>query len=256
AETRDFFAEHLEGAPPEQRALAQEELLVAEGSDWCWWYGPEHSTANDADFDALYRTHLANVYRALGQRPPDTFSQPIARLRLDVISTPPSAALFPRIDGRVSSYFEWMGAGNYCPVTRATTMQGQPPILQEIFYGRNEDRLFLRIDFCKQPPESLEEISLRLGLRNTVRSADVTMTFSQDPESGGIHCHLDAQQEPGATTSLGQAVFKKILELELSLAALGIQHNQSLQFQVSVWQERLPLESLPLEGWLSVPVPA
>ncbi|MBI2820552.1 MAG: glycoside hydrolase, partial [Acidobacteria bacterium] len=42
AETRDFFAEHLEGAPPEQRALAQEELLVAEGSDWCWWYGPEH----------------------------------------------------------------------------------------------------------------------------------------------------------------------------------------------------------------------
>src|SRR5258708_3679352 len=35
--------------------LAFESLLAAEGSDWCWWFGPEHSTANDAEFDALFR---------------------------------------------------------------------------------------------------------------------------------------------------------------------------------------------------------
>jgi alpha-amylase/alpha-mannosidase (GH57 family) len=28
----------------EARKLAYEELLIAEGSDWCWWYGPEHQT--------------------------------------------------------------------------------------------------------------------------------------------------------------------------------------------------------------------
>ena len=27
-------------------ALACEELLIAEGSDWCWWYGPEHDSDN------------------------------------------------------------------------------------------------------------------------------------------------------------------------------------------------------------------
>ena len=43
---------------------AQESLLAAEGSDWCWWFGPEHSTANDAEFDALYRKHLTGVYLA------------------------------------------------------------------------------------------------------------------------------------------------------------------------------------------------
>ena len=48
--------------------LAYEELLIAEGSDWCWWYGPEHDSANRAEFDQLYRSHLANVYRFLARR--------------------------------------------------------------------------------------------------------------------------------------------------------------------------------------------
>ena len=255
AEARDFFAERQAGAAAEQRALAQEELLVAEGSDWCWWYGPEHSTANDPDFDALYRTHLANVYRALGQRPPEIFSQPIARLRLDAISNPPVTALSPRIDGRSTSYFEWMGAGNYRPITRATTMHGQPPILRELFYGRDSERFFLRIDFCKEPPDSLENISLRLGIRNGDKSSDVAVNFSRDAATGRLTCQLSTEQELPAGASVGQAALGKILELELNLAALGIPAAESFEFQVSVWQERLPLESLPLEGWLSVPVP-
>jgi len=75
---RDFFAEHADAATPEQRELAYEELLIAEGSDWNWWYGPEHHTENDADFDELYRKHLSNVYIALGARPLEHLAQPIA----------------------------------------------------------------------------------------------------------------------------------------------------------------------------------
>ena len=51
--------------PEAQRQMAFEELLIAEGSDWCWWYGPEHDSANRPEFDQLYRSHLANVYRFL-----------------------------------------------------------------------------------------------------------------------------------------------------------------------------------------------
>ncbi|HSW50366.1 MAG TPA: glycoside hydrolase family 57 protein, partial [Bryobacteraceae bacterium] len=39
------------GLSPENRALALEELLIAEGSDWCWWYGPHHDSANRPEFD-------------------------------------------------------------------------------------------------------------------------------------------------------------------------------------------------------------
>ena len=30
------------GVPEDEAKLALEELLIAEGSDWNWWYGPEH----------------------------------------------------------------------------------------------------------------------------------------------------------------------------------------------------------------------
>src|SRR6185437_9236516 len=43
-------------------SAAYEALLAAEGSDWTWWFGPEHSTANDAEFDAFFRKLLGEVY--------------------------------------------------------------------------------------------------------------------------------------------------------------------------------------------------
>ena len=64
-------------SPKTMRELAYEELLIAEGSDWCWWYGPEHGSDNRPEFDQLYRDHLSNVYRALGEEPPAHLSRPI-----------------------------------------------------------------------------------------------------------------------------------------------------------------------------------
>jgi alpha-amylase/alpha-mannosidase (GH57 family) len=57
--------------PEAARKVAYEELLIAEGSDWNWWYGPEHGSANDAEFDSLYRKHLTGIYNALGEQAPD-----------------------------------------------------------------------------------------------------------------------------------------------------------------------------------------
>ena len=56
ARAREFYARQLArhksgeaNAPTdEQLSTAFDALLMAEGSDWCWWFGPEHSTANDA----------------------------------------------------------------------------------------------------------------------------------------------------------------------------------------------------------------
>ena len=39
-----------------------EEILIAEGSDWFWWYGDDHSSDHDREFDELFRRHLRNVY--------------------------------------------------------------------------------------------------------------------------------------------------------------------------------------------------
>lgn len=67
-DARDFFARKSSGPGTdiEKVKLAEQELWIAEGSDWCWWYGPEHSSAHDEAFDLLFRKHLSNIYHLLG----------------------------------------------------------------------------------------------------------------------------------------------------------------------------------------------
>ena len=67
-----------------------ESILAAEGSDWCWWFGPEHSTENDAEFDALFRKHLTGVYLALGRVPPEELASPIKRKPEHALQLPPT----------------------------------------------------------------------------------------------------------------------------------------------------------------------
>ncbi|MBI4459166.1 MAG: glycoside hydrolase, partial [Acidobacteria bacterium] len=256
SEARDFFAENQAAASPEQRALALEEILAAEGSDWNWWYGPEHSTANDPDFDELYRSHLANVYRALGQRPPEALAQPIARVRYRVISVSPEAAISPQIDGKVSNYFEWMGSGYYSPILRAGAMHGQAALMRELYYGRDAENFFLRIDF--HDPAFLQpgRVKLRVLFRGAAVPA-VAVNFISRNSGQGLGCEARTEGSGTAPSApLGQGVLEKILELQLPLADLGIQPDRALEFQATLWENDFPLESFPLEGWLAAPVPS
>jgi alpha-amylase/alpha-mannosidase (GH57 family) len=114
AEAREVLQEAAAGMAADAHAQAAEELLVAEGSDWFWWYGDDRSSDHDRDFDDLFRRHLRNVYSLAGRAVPDA-------LFLTNITTEPSAAgalaplalLTPRVDGEETSYFEWLGAGRF-----------------------------------------------------------------------------------------------------------------------------------------------
>jgi alpha-amylase/alpha-mannosidase (GH57 family) len=70
SQARTVFDERAPFLPAAARDQAYEELLIAEGSDWFWWYGDDHSSDQDRDFDELFRRHLRNAYEALGLEPP------------------------------------------------------------------------------------------------------------------------------------------------------------------------------------------
>lgn len=53
--------------------LAWKQIYVAEGSDWFWWYGD-----NQADFDRLFRLHLANFYAIIGKDIPAYLKRPLS----------------------------------------------------------------------------------------------------------------------------------------------------------------------------------
>ena len=202
-----------------QRTLAYEELLIAEGSDWCWWYGPEHDSANRPEFDQLYRIHLANAYRALGLAPPEELSRPILHAEAREVRERPLAAIRPEIDGEVTSYFEWLGAGVVRADSRGGAMHGERFPLHALFYGSDGEALFLRLDFDEEiDPERLEV---------RVKSASHEVRLTGD----GF-------------------VYRHVLEARVPLQHLGCAPGGEVRFQVSLWEDGLPRDAIPRHGWI------
>ena len=59
------------GVTSESAPAAFRALYAAEGSDWFWWLGDDQNSGSDAEFEALFRSHLTAVYRCLGLDPPE-----------------------------------------------------------------------------------------------------------------------------------------------------------------------------------------
>ncbi|MDO8506143.1 MAG: glycoside hydrolase family 57 protein [Candidatus Limnocylindria bacterium] len=77
ARTRRFAAEQwgaLTAMPPAVRRA----LMVAEGSDWFWWYSSRNTSPDDAEFDALFRANLEVVWWSAGTEPPEGIRSPFA----------------------------------------------------------------------------------------------------------------------------------------------------------------------------------
>ncbi len=199
-----------------QSKLAYEELLIAEGSDWCWWYGPEHDSDNRPEFDRLFRDHLANVYRSLGLTPPEELSRPILKIGSTDFHEIPTSWIRPTLDGEVTSYFEWMGAGRFHVDGRSGAMHGDRFPLQGLWYGASETAFSFRLDF----DSGAELGGLELRLRT--------------PNHDVIVPHVRGH----------------VIEASIALSELGVEQDAHLKFQLSIWQNGLPMASLPNEGWL------
>ena len=156
-----FFCRKRRRCPAGQKELAHAELLIAEGSDWNWWYGPEHQSENDREFDELYRKHLSNVYLALGSAPPDALAQPITSTRARLQFTPQTAYIHPEIDGRNIGYFEWLGAATHVADRHSSAMHGKLFLLDTGYAAIDEDNLYCRLDFM-EPPADWAENDTRL----------------------------------------------------------------------------------------------
>ena len=78
-QARAALMEQKGRVPDSQWNLAYEELLVAEGSDWMWWFGNDFSSDSDAIFDSLFRQHIGNIYQLVGLPEPPGLNEPIKK---------------------------------------------------------------------------------------------------------------------------------------------------------------------------------
>jgi alpha-amylase/alpha-mannosidase (GH57 family) len=228
---------------------AQESMLAAEGSDWCWWYGPEHSTANDAEFDALYRKHLTGVYLALGQVAPEELAKPIKKKPERAYQLPPSANLSVKVDGVDSSYFEWLGSGVYSPLQRGGAMHGRVFYLKELRYGFEAERLVVRVECFPDSLAELEDPEFRI-----IVGAGEELTVVVNLERGrvkefAVEMNQVCLLRPDA---MAAAAYVRTLEVAIQKAALQLKGLTRLRLGVALWHGGLPIDVMPAEGFLEV----
>jgi alpha-amylase/alpha-mannosidase (GH57 family) len=291
---REFYAQNSAKASEAQRKLAFEEIMIAEGSDWNWWYGPEHHSANDRDFDELYRKHLSNVYQALGATPPDYLSQPITGREVRPAFTPQTHYIHPRVTGDKIRYFEWMGAAIFTADQRAGAMHGKQFLLDSVYAGIDSTFVYGRLDFAGPVPEiefdlvvnleswANEEARPRRALRLDGKVRDRKLTewkvegreesSAESSKSDSLRNDLsDKRQESAKAALLRNFEFRLplswLLAKPVSAAtsgtssgilsqskpgAAGIPPTSRLRLRFSLWQNRLPVDALPMEGWIEL----
>jgi alpha-amylase/alpha-mannosidase (GH57 family) len=250
ARAADAAGKGIAGAPDtKQMEKAYESLLASEGSDWCWWYGPEHSTPNDAEFDALYRKYLTSVYLALGQEAPAELGEPIKKAPERAVLLAPSAFLQVTVDGKDTSYFEWLGAGLCAPERRGAAMHGRTFYLRELRYGFGKAAFFMRVDVFVQGTGSLEELEFRI----TIRGAEEVSVVARLSHGRLLEHAVEQNQvcllDPGA---VAQVAFGQFLEIALRREVLDLRGQNSLWLNVALWHGGLPVDVLPLQGQVEV----
>jgi alpha-amylase/alpha-mannosidase (GH57 family) len=243
--------ENRQQGAPSRAGLARsyESVLTAEGSDWCWWYGPEHSSANDAEFDAIYRTHLTEVYVALGAEAPEALAQPIKRPPERALVVPPSDYLRVTVDGRETNYFEWIGAGLYSTDLQQGAMHGRARHLHELRYGFDRENLFLRVDWL---PGMLTELhDCEFHIRVKAQSELVLVVHVQDGKLAGHSLERDNTCLLGVSSAVRVAL-GTILEAAIAREIVSPGPAGSLEIGVALWHGGLPVDVLPVQGALPV----
>jgi alpha-amylase/alpha-mannosidase (GH57 family) len=231
--------------------VAKESLLAAEGSDWCWWFGPEHSTANDAEFDALFRKHLTGIYLALGMEAPDELAKAIKRKPEHALQIAPADLLNVKVDGRDTSYFEWLSSGLYAPERRGGSMHGRVFYLHELRYGFEKERFCLRVDAFAEALSEIEDPEFRITI-----SAGDEIAVVVRLERGRI---LEFAVERGRACLLNpkdfaEVAFDTILEVAVRKDKLKLEGVSKLKVGVALWHGGLPVDILPSEALLEIPL--
>lgn len=247
------------GLPAVALARAREEMLIAEGSDWFWWYGDDHSSDHDLEFDDLFRRHVRNVYRALEQPiPEELFVTNITTQPPEVTIHPPSGFISPVIDGEVTSYFEWLGAGCVEASSTAGAMHqvaARDAGLTLVEFGFDLENLFVRVDGTRPLRELLAqgfEVSV-----NFLKPAGIRVVAGlRDglPEATVLERGQGDRLLPVACLGLTVAV-GRVLEVRIPFDCLGVRTETPVAFILALHQGVQEIEHHPHHRAIEFQVP-
>jgi hypothetical protein len=264
AQVESWDAEHGE-ADPALRERVWSELYTAEGSDWFWWYYSRNKFGQEQMFDHEFRTHLGNIYLAIGLPVPQWLTRPIwseppPRFRA------PSGYASPRLSTDQQPPVEWAKAG-YLDARRSTgAMQQGGGVVNRVYFGYNPGNLHLRLEATDDlAPYSVSFYLGRPGdspwnawprfvddraphLRS---AAPLVWEIALPPHTTerAVVSRADGDEQWHHVADLADAARKGgVAEVSVPLAMLGLEPGQTVSLFVALARDRKIVETLPATG--------
>jgi len=161
----------------------------------------------------------------------------------------PLAYLNVQVDGRETSYFEWLGAGIYSDDRRGVAQNGQQHVLHELHYGFSERFFYLRVDAFPDSLSKLRDFEFRI----TLRSSDELRLLVGIEEGHFLGCLLDTEDICIlGPHELVKVAFDKILEVAIDRRLIALAGQTSLTLEIALWHAGLSLDVLPREPSLEL----
>jgi alpha-amylase/alpha-mannosidase (GH57 family) len=255
-EARDLidYAVVNEPQKKEQIDSAYQEILIAEGSDWFWWFGDDHSSENDPEFDRLFRQHISNVYHFLGKPVPEALLIPIKVPRpASLIYRAPRRFVSPKLDGEVTNYFEWLTAGHYYVFDQQGTMHRSETLLKQILFGFDLENAYFRVDADSARISDLFEKGYEFQIMflphfilSVHRMDDASFQILLERERDDSWIIIDHHCE----IAVGE-----IFELKIPFSDLKVSPGEAVRFRVCLSQRGVLFEEHPQSGSLQFIVP-
>jgi alpha-amylase/alpha-mannosidase (GH57 family) len=246
-ETRAALAE-FEATPGVDAARvkqAREGMLIAEGSDWFWWYGEDFESEARELLDQIFRMNCLVVWDTIGRPAPEYLLESLRADSHGLASREPSAVLDPEIDGQVTSFYEWLGAGVIEVRGNAGAMAEVARYAERVHVGFGLDAFFVRVD----PGERL----IRERRRDVTFSVSIGSNGSAQHASyrfvdGGDGAVVDADARP-TTCGAWDRVVELRVPLERELLA-----GDALEFALEVAVDGISVLRVPRGGKHAVQV--
>lgn len=252
SQTRDELSVFQEKNPARDLSDAWKALYIAEGSDWNWWYGDDHTTENQKDFDELFRSYLMKVYRELGREvPTNLFSPVLIEDRSVVPSVSIRGFIEPKIDGIVTSYYEWYQGAQLDARKTGGSMHKSESILSSLYFGFNRQFLFLRLDGAMPFREMIEGVTVSVDFTKPSLSR-IVISFRPS-----LHAELLRRSENvwSKVEDIPDVAADDIFEMKISFSSLIAQEKDEISFSVCVLKDGEEIERCPFRGHVALTVP-
>lgn len=238
--------------PEKDLTQAWKSIYIAEGSDWNWWYGDEHTTESQEEFDELFRLNLIKVYKDSGMDVPPHLLMPVLK---EERSVSPSVVIrgfiYPKIDGIVTSYYEWY-QGAYVDVKKiGGSMHKAESILSTLYYGFNKDELFIRLDSLIPFDRLEEDIQLLINiLKPTITKIIISLKPSIKAE---LFIKDDSKWKK--IKEIDRVAIQEIFEIAIPFDDLNVKERDEIYMSISVLKNGEEIEKCPCRGYVSITVP-